>query len=56
MWWKGPQRRRRGGDARPVLPHPPPAEEKGKKVAWIIAWIALVMGILMTLLPVLLPT
>ena len=34
---------------------PPPADEKGKKVAWIIAWIVLVMGILMTLLPVLLP-
>ena len=34
---------------------PPPADEKDRKVAWIIAWIALVMGILMTLLPALLP-
>jgi hypothetical protein len=39
----------------PFFHTPPPADEKGKKVAWIIAWIALVMGILMTLLSALLP-
>jgi hypothetical protein len=38
----------------PFFHTPPPADEKGKKVAWIIAWIALVMGVLLMLLSVLL--
>ena len=31
MWWKGPQRRRRGGDARPILPDATPRPRAGEK-------------------------
>jgi hypothetical protein len=39
----------------PVFHTPPPADKKGKKVAWAVAWLALVVGVVMTLLSVLLP-
>jgi hypothetical protein len=43
--------RSRGGYARPVSSHaPPPADENGKKTAWVVAWSALVMGVVMMLL------
>jgi hypothetical protein len=31
LWWKGPQRRRRGGDARPILPDATPRRREGEK-------------------------
>ena len=46
----GHQGRRSGGDARPVLAHTTPTDEKGKKVAWTVTWLALVMGVMMRLL------
>ncbi len=39
----------------PFLPNPPPADEKGKKVAWAVAWLALIMGVVVMLLSVVLP-
>ena len=38
----------------PFLHAPPPADGKGKKVAWVVAWLALGMGFVMTLLSVVL--
>jgi len=38
----------------PFLHTPPPADDKGKKVAWVVAWLALVVGATMMLLSVML--
>ena len=55
MWWKGPQRRRRGGDARPILPDATPGDEKDRRVVRAVAWVTLGLSVLMTLLAVGLP-
>jgi hypothetical protein len=39
----------------PFFHTPPPADEKGRKVAWAVAWVALVMGVAVVLLSVVLP-
>jgi hypothetical protein len=35
---------------------PPPEDDKGKKVAWVVAWATLVMGAVIMVLSVVLPT
>jgi hypothetical protein len=46
----GHQGRRSGGDARSVLAHTTPTDEKGKKkVAWAVGWLTLVMGVMIPL-------
>ena len=55
LWSKGPQRRRRGGDARPIFPDASPGDEKNKGVVRAVAWVTLGLSVLMTLLSVVLP-
>jgi hypothetical protein len=38
----------------PFIHTPPPADEKGKTVAWAVAWVALVVGAAMMMLAVVL--